>query len=200
MIAVLLLLLAVEWPAILAPAVKAVVRLEMQAPEWQGKAICSGTVINAKAGYALTAAHCVDAKDVALTVNGRHAEVVRQNRVLDLAVIRFSPQGETALVLAAEAPAMGAEIAVMGFAFGSRQLGSQVGHVVTPLEEDEQRTRVAVDVIAGDSGGPCLNAKGELVGISSAVVFRGPMHLGLIVPLKVVREFAEPYLPKKETP
>lgn len=197
LVLILMLVQASDWTTVVASAAKAIPRLEMQAEDALAPGVCAAVVINATTGYALTANHCVDGKNVALTLNGRHAEIARANRVLDLAVLRFSPKNDTALKLATTAPVMGQQIAVIGYAFGSRQLGTQIGHVSTALDEEHQAMRVGVDVIAGDSGGACLNAAGELVGITVAVQHRGPMHLGIVVPLQTVRDFLEPYLPKE---
>jgi len=195
-LALSLMLLQSDWPSVMATASKAIPRLQAQAEDEAQPGVCAAVVINAKIGYALTAAHCTEGKNVALTLNGRHAEIARANRVLDLAVLRFTPKNDTALTLATKAPVMGQEIAVIGYAFGSTQIGSQIGHVSTALD-DNQVMRVGVDVIAGDSGGACLNAAGELVGITVAVQHWGPMHLGIVVPLHALRDFIDPYLPKE---
>ena len=187
---------ATDWTLVFPAATKGVIRLEAQ-PEGGPLNICSGVVINADAGFLVTAAHCVEGKNVALTVNGRHAELVRSNRVLDLAVLRFTPKGEIALKLSPDAPKMGEPIAVIGYAFGSKQIQGQPGHVVNPFENDEKMMRVAVDVIGGDSGGACINARGELVGIVSGVIYAGPMHLGVMVPLEAVEDFVQAYIPRK---
>lgn len=197
----LLLVLALyagpDWALLLPPITKAVPRLEMQAEGDPSPSVCSGVVINAEAGFLVTAAHCVEGKGVAITVSGRHAELVRMNRVLDLAVVRFTPRGESSMLVAVDPPKMGEEIAVVGYPFGSKQTQSQVGRVVNPLEEADGVMRVSIDVIMGDSGGPCINGKGELVGIVSGILYAGPMHLGVIVPLDVVRDFVQQYLPKQ---
>ena len=166
-LALSLMLLQSDWPSVMATASKAIPRLQAQAEDEAQPGVCAAVVINAKIGYALTAAHCTEGKNVALT-------------------------------LATKAPVMGQEIAVIGYAFGSKQLGSQIGHVSTALD-DNQVMRVGVDVIAGDSGGACLNAAGELVGITVAVQHWGPMHLGIVVPLQALKDFIDPYLPKQET-
>jgi S1-C subfamily serine protease len=165
-----------------------------QAQDAASPGVCAGVVINEVTAYLVTAAHCLDGKEVAVTVNGRHADVARINRVLDLAVVRFSPKDTSEIPLASVAPVMGQEIAVIGYPFGSRQLGAQVGRVSTALDDEQKSMRVGVDVIAGDSGGACINSAGELVGITVAVQHWGPMHLGIVVPLEAVRDFVKPFL------
>lgn len=175
---------------------KRVVRLEM-AYEDRDPSRCSGGVLNKASGYVVTAQHCIKGKLTAVTVNARHAEVVRQNELLDLAVLRTELRGVENLPLAAKAPVVGSEIAVLGFAWGRKQLHMQFGHVSLPLDEDGM---LMVDgmAIGGDSGGPTINAAGELVGLTSAVYLSGggAMHLAAMVPVEKVREFVEMYLPK----
>lgn len=199
LLALMCLVAQVDWASVVNTAAKAVPRLQAQAKDALEPSTCASVVINSKVGFLLTAAHCVSGEDVAVTVDGKHADVVRTNRVLDLAVVRFSPKGHTALSIATKEPVMGDEVAVIGYAFGSRQIGTQIGHVSTALDEDSQTMRVGVDVIAGDSGGACVNAKGELVGITVAVQHYGPMHLGIVVPLQAVKDFLDPYLQREQS-
>jgi S1-C subfamily serine protease len=102
---------ATDWPAVVVGLEKSVPRIEILGPEAPGPATCSGVVLNAEAGYVLTASHCTIEK-AAYTVNGRHAELVRQNRLLDLAVLRTELDNAKAMPLAKESPAIGAEVAL----------------------------------------------------------------------------------------
>lgn len=189
-----------DWSTAIKPALASVVRLEMQkGEEWRG--LCSAVLFNAEAGYALTMAHCTksDPKGLSLTANGRHAELVRFNEISDLSVIRFDVKGETPITFAKETPPAGTPIAVLGFAFGSRHLHTQFGHVSLPLDEDSQRLMLDATVIMGDSGGLAINAAGELVGMTSAIKTAGG-SLGVMLPVETVRDFVKPYLPKPKTP
>jgi putative serine protease PepD len=197
--AVLLALSNTNWPTAVKPAIGAVVRLEMQRES--GKGLCSAVLVNADAGFALTMAHCTgtDPKGLSMTANGRHAELIRWNELLDLAVVRFDVKGETQIPLAKETPVAGTEIAVLGFAYGSRQLHTQYGHVSLPLDEESQRLMLDATVIFGDSGGMAINAAGELVGMTSAIKTAGG-SLAVMLPVESVRDFAKAYLPKPKTP
>ena len=59
---------------------------------------------------------------------------------------------------------------------------------------------LVLDLVAipGDSGGPAINAAGELVGLTSAVRYTasGSAHVAVIVPVGKLRAFASAYLPK----
>lgn len=186
---------ATDWSAVVVGLEKQIPRIEILGPGWIAPATCSGVVLNAEAGFILTAAHCTEEK-ASYTVNGRHAELVRQNKILDLAVLRTELKDAKAMPLAKEAPAIGADVALVGFAFGGKKLSHQFGRVSQPLD-DEGALILDVMVISGDSGGPAINAAGELVGLTSGVKFMHPsMHAAIIVPVERVREFVGAYLPQ----
>jgi serine protease Do len=187
---------ATDWSAVVVGLEQSVPRIEILAPDAPGPGTCSGVVLNAEAGYVLTAAHCTVEK-AAYTVNGRHAELVRQNRILDLAVLRAELKDAKAMPLAKDPPAIGAEVALVGFAFGAKRLHHQFGRVSQPLDDDGALI-LDLMVIAGESGGPAINTAGELIGMTSAVKFAHPtMHAALLIPVGKVREFVQPYLPKQ---
>ena len=177
---------------------KRVVRLEMMTEDGD-QGVCSGAVLNAVSGFVVTAQHCVDSSDkhrlAALTVNGRHAEVVRQNKLLDIAVVRTELKGAASITIAAQTPIVGSEVAILGYAFGAKKLHMQFGRVSLPLDDDGALVIDAM-VIAGDSGGPTINAAGELVGLTSFIKYNGPMMLGYMVTAEKVKDFVEQYLPK----
>ena len=186
---------AADWSVVLEKVESQVVRLEMQMADGSSGS-CSGVVINAEAGFILTAAHCVDAQNLDITVAKRHAVTAKTNRILDLAVVRTSPHVSLrTLKLAKDDPKMGHEIAVVGFPFGVEKLHTQFGHIARQPTETE--LWVNADIIPGDSGGALINQAGELVGINVAILYNGPAHMGLAVPLEVIREFILEYLPKE---
>lgn len=191
---------ATDWTQAIKPALASVVRLEMQkGEEWTGR--CSAVLFNADLGYALTMAHCTkaDPKGLSLTANGRHAELIRWNELLDLSVVKFDVKGETPITFAKDTPPMGTPIALLGYAYGSRQLHTQYGHVSLPLDEESQRLMLDVTGIFGDSGGLAINAAGELVGMTSALKSAGG-YLVVMLPVEAVKDFVKPYLPKPKTP
>jgi S1-C subfamily serine protease len=184
---------ATDWATAVVGLDKRVVRLEMVSDSGD-TGVCSGIVLNEKSGYVLTAQHCIDGKLAAVTVNARHAEVVRQNKLLDLAVLRTELKAVVNMPLASQAPIVGSDVAILGYAWGRKSLYIQFGRVSLPLDEDGA---LVIDgmAIGGDSGGPTINAAGELVGLTSGVQHNGPMHLSVMVPVEKIREFCEPYLP-----
>src|SRR5204862_3263754 len=114
LISLVLFALPPDWPALVASIDKQVVRFEMLTEGDGEPGVCAGVVINATSGWLLTAAHCVDhpqTKGFSMTVNGRHANVVKVNTILDLAVVKFDPKGEQAMEIADGTPVLGAELA-----------------------------------------------------------------------------------------
>jgi S1-C subfamily serine protease len=184
---------ATDWQTVVKPLRHQVPRIEIQ--DGENKGVCSGVILNAAAGYVLTAGHCVDGKpaDLSVTVNGNHADIVKVNKLLDLAVLKIESDDEVTLPLAKEPAAVGSEIAVVGFMLGSKTLHVQFGRVAA-IDTDEGALIVDGVVLPGDSGGALINGAGELVGMSNRY-YRGTA-IGMAVPVKVLRKFAKDFLPK----
>ena len=186
-----------DWPTIVKPAIKQVVRIEMLRQGDGKPGVCSGVVTHKENGFVITAAHCVDvpkSESLSVTVNKRHAEVVKVNALLDLAVLKTDLRDEQQMPLADQTPPIGTEVAVVGHAFGDAKLIVQFGRIAQVLNDESNMVLINADVIGGDSGGAILDAHGRLVGITSRVYYNGPMHLGAAVRIEDVREFAEPYI------
>ena len=189
-----------DWATIVKPLATQVLRLEILQEGAEQPGICSGVVINAETGVLLTAAHCVDhpaSAQISLTVNGRHADVARVNRLVDLAIVRFTPKGEKAIILAEDVPAAGAEVAVAGYSFGFEKVAVQFGRVVQPHNQETKMLLLDAPTIPGDSGGPVIDEQGRLIGIVSRVYYSGPSVLAAAVHLEAVKDFADGHLPKK---
>lgn len=192
----------VDWPLIIKPVADQVVRLEIvtASPDGDQNAVCSGVVLDSARGFVLTADHCVahlPGEGISVTANGRHAEILKENRILDLAVLKFQAKRETAMPLAAETPALGADVALVGFAFGDKAAQWQFGHVAR-MKDDAGALRLDLVVVPGQSGGAAINDRGELVGLVQAVQFAagGASHVALTCPVEAVRDFVKAFLPK----
>jgi putative serine protease PepD len=172
---------------------KQVVRIEVLTGE--GKGVCSGVVFNARAGYLVTAGHCASGFDPQFTVNGRHADLVRRNELIDLAILRFDVKKEEQVTIALQSPKMGEPVAILGFPFGDKNFQVQTGIVSLPVD-DEGFVHVDAMVIGGDSGGALVNEAGELVGINVAIRYSGPSHQALAINLETVKDFIKDYIGK----
>lgn len=188
-----------EWVEAVKDLARKVPRVEISTVGEDGavrSGTCSGAFINTDAGYVVSAAHCYQGDDVDITVDGRDASVLRLNRVLDLAVLHVKPKNsDRAFEVATTTPPPGTLIAVIGYAFGSKQPVPTFGHMSLPRDDSGQYSLLNLDTIVGDSGGPIIDGLGRLVGIQSAIQYAGPMHLGLSVPVETVRDYVSSYLP-----
>jgi S1-C subfamily serine protease len=199
MIGLLLLLLAqspTDWTTI----GHSVPRLEMKRGDDKGA--CSGVVILIEDGwaYGITAAHCVDRAPTErfdMTANDRHASAVAFNTVLDLAVIKFRAHNEVAITLAPAMPPVGAEIAVIGYAFGVSELVMQFGHVAQPYNRETKSVWCDVVTIFGDSGGAVVDGQGRLIAITSRIYSGGLLgqaaHISAAVPLDALKDFLDDF-------
>jgi S1-C subfamily serine protease len=186
-----------DWATIIQPAFKQVVRLEISI-DGAEPGRCSGVVVDRDAGHVVTAAHCVDRKpteSIAITANGRHAEVVKINSLLDLAVLRTKLKDDAAITLAAVTPPPGTPIAIIGFAYGDPDVMAQFGYVSQTKNNLTKLVLLNADVIGGDSGGAAIDAQGRLVAINSQVYPWYSSGLAGSVSIEQIREFAEDFLP-----
>lgn len=194
----LVLLAGPDWSVVIKPAAKQVPRIEVLRDGDEGPGICSGVVINKASGFLLTAAHCIppgEANTYSVTVNGRHAVLARANRLLDLAVVRFTTKDEQQIELASVSPDVGSDIAVVGFLLGSKTLHAQFGRIAAKRSDDGGLVLDSV-ILPGDSGGAIIDSAGRLVGLTNQY-YKGTA-IGLAVPIEVVLDFVELYLPAKK--
>lgn len=188
-----------DWVKALKGADKRVPRIEIQLQGEPKPRTCSGAVINAKEGFILTAAHCIEAPkntNISITAADKHAELMKSNDILDLAVIQAKFDGIAEFQLAPNDPEAGTEVAIMGYAFGINEPAFQVGHIAQTRNKEWKKMLVNIDGIFGDSGGPIINQSGQLIGMTSGIWFNGPAHLTGAVGVEAVRDFVNNFLPK----
>ena len=144
-------------------------------------------------GLILTAAHVAlgdsAAKLSVITQAGQQLPVtlVGYDEARDLAVLRTSGTGFPALKLAASTPGVGAGVVAIGNSRGAFD-GGRAGSITAlnvsldptfPLNMAESSMPLA----PGDSGGPVLNAAGEVVGVSTAVSNQNGRFASYFVPV-----------------
>ena len=146
--------------------------------------------------FVVTAAHVLPAAAVGATVvwDDRRwpARVWRIDASSDLAVLELpadAPMPGLPLVAAMSAPATGAWIVVLGRPFGTRTtatvgiVSATPGTLATPALIDRLQINAAVN--PGNSGGPVVNLRGEVVGVASARLPAG-QGLAFAVPAAAV--------------
>lgn len=146
------------------------------------KGIGSGVIINAEKGYVLTNNHVIDGADK-ITVqlqDGRElkAKVIGTDEMSDVALIQIEkPKNLTALTIAdSDKLKVGDFTVAIGNPFGlgqtvtsgivsalGRSTGSDSGTYENYIQTDAAVNR-------GNSGGPLINLKGELIGINTAII------------------------------
>lgn len=192
---------ASDWQPVSAAVEKKIVRLEMET-NGEPSGSCSAVVFAIEDGQAeaVTAAHCVSHPATArfdLTANRHDAVVAKFNTILDLAIVTFHAKHEEAITLAPQTPPMGAEVSVVGYAFGIKKMAAQFGRVAQPWNDETEALWLNVDLIFGDSGGAAIDDQGRLIGINSRIYsggFMGQMaHIAAVVPVEAVTDFITAY-------
>ena len=153
---------------------------------------CTGFVIDDVRDLVLTAAHC-DGTD--LYADSMPAKVRAKNDKADLMVLFVEGLDRPALTLAKNDPKVGAEVASYGYGFALEQPLFRVAHISAANVNVGQTHYLVVDTtfVSGQSGGPVVNAAGEVVLI---VQLGNPQGVGLgvgaeIIDDKVGRFFAK---------
>ena len=172
-------------PPISAQAKKARKLLYMQA----GQVICSGSFIS-PLGHILTAKHCVEeAEDITVvTSDDRYysADIINKSDKADLAVIQIG-RFNTPYLKLSTGTSQSQVITVIGSPLGLTR-AKTIGTVAKILGDILILDCTAVP---GNSGGPVLNQRGELVGVVSAMVmvFLGPAHLTVVESVDSIKFF-----------
>ena len=171
-------------------------------PEPRGQGLGSGFVISSD-GYVLTNAHVVaDSDDVTVRLadNKREfkAKVVGLDRRTDVAVLKIAATDLPTVTLGNSADLkVGEWVAAIGSPFGfSNTITAGIVSAKGRTLPDESfvpfiQTDVAVN--PGNSGGPLLNLKGEVVGINSMIYSGtgGYMGVSFAIPIEVALDVSK---------
>lgn len=151
-----------------------------------GKAAGTGMILTSD-GEVLTNHHVIaGATAITVTVESTgasySAEVVGYDTAADIAVLDLEAEGLDTVTTSSDAAAIGDEVVGVGNAGGTGTLTSAEGTVtalgatVTATDESTGESETVRGLIAsdaaiesGDSGGPLLDADGEVVGVDTAV-------------------------------
>ncbi|HWP42904.1 MAG TPA: DegQ family serine endoprotease [Blastocatellia bacterium] len=166
----------------------------------------SGVIVNPD-GYVLTNSHVVaDASDIKILLSDKRelrARVIGEDRKTDVAVLKVDEKNLPALTLGDSSKVQVGEFALaIGNPFGVGQtvtLGiiSATGRGGLGIEEYEDFIQTDAAINPGNSGGALINARGELIGINTAIVSRGAMGnqgVGFAVPINLARQVMEQIL------
>ena len=172
---------------------------ERGAPEQRGQGLGSGFIVS-QDGYILTNAHVVaDADDVTVRLADAKrefkAKVIGIDRRTDIALIKVDATGLPVVTFgSSEKLKVGEWVAAIGSPFGfantiTAGIVSAKGRTL-PDESYVPFIQTDVAVNPGNSGGPLLNLRGEVVGINSLIYSQtgGYMGLSFAIPIEVAMD------------
>lgn len=124
-------------------------------------AVCTGFVVDAAQGWALTAQHCVVDEMGDLVVDGDVSKVLKEDGVFALVAVKV--ENRPPLEIRKDAPKPGAAVVSFGFGYGWMQV---MPRYVSSLHLGD----VFLDgtISPGMSGGPVVDYAGRVVGLNQA--------------------------------
>ncbi|HEX6037011.1 surface-adhesin E family protein [Longimicrobium sp.] len=158
----------------------------------RGREMVLGSGFILRDGRIVTNAHVVEGAarvdvydaDERLLGTARHAEALDAD--VDIAVLPGMGAARNTVQLAREAPTVGEEVVAIGAPEGLTNTVSN-GIVSAYREVEGQRMmQITAPLSEGSSGGPVLNRRGEVVGVSVAI-YQAGQNLNFAVPLDDVR-------------
>ena len=185
--------------------------VQQQGPfQVEGEAAGTGIIIDSE-GHILTNAHVVaDATEVKVAVNGeeRSATVVGADREHDIAVLKLDdPSGVHPAKLGSAADvAVGDQVVAIGNALALQGGPTVTEGIISALNRsiDTESSRLTgliqtdAAISSGNSGGPLVNAAGEVIGINTAVASSGggvqASNIGFVIPIDAAMEIAQQYV------
>ncbi len=156
----------------------------------------SGSIIDAK-GLVLTNAHVVRGMTTVNVTLGDKRKfrgmVVASSRNPDLAVIRL--EGVTETLPTIQIASSGTiQVGQRAFAIGNpfgRFAGTLTTGIISRIDRDRQLLQTDAALNPGNSGGPLLNSRGELVGVNTAIFTTNSTNsgIGLAIEADTVKQF-----------
>jgi serine protease Do len=170
-----------------------------QPREFLQRGLGSGVVVDAKNGYILTNYHVVGGADEMQVVlpGGRTlmVEWARTDPMTDLAVVKVEPKDLVDAPLGdSDAMRVGDWVMAIGSPEGLEQtvttgIVSAKGRVTDHANTYQSFIQTDASINHGNSGGPLVNMKGEVIGINTAIVSQsgGNEGIGFAIPSNMVK-------------
>ena len=159
---------------------------------------CGTGCIISKDGVILTSAHVLeDGKDVLVTMsNGEdyNAKVLKHlGAKKDIALLKINVPHDLKTVKLgnSEKIRVGEKVFAIGNPFGFS--GTMTQGIISRIDYSKNRIQTDASINPGSSGGPLLNAEGEIIGINQAIYNPdnniSNIGIGFATPINLVREY-----------
>ncbi len=188
---------------------KTVPGFEQAKPYAADAPVSTGTAWPVAGGYAVTNHHIIDGKRQVTLINKQgeklHASVIASSAAHDIAFLRVTNPGRLppALPLSSHSAPLGASVFTIGFPridiMGKNpKLSQGIISGVNGLRDDPDSYQISVPIQQGNSGGPLLNMRGEVVGMITSMLGEIGVHEGPAQPvpninyalkIDIIREF-----------
>jgi serine protease Do len=160
----------------------------------------SGSIIDAS-GLVLTSAHVVrSSKNVTVTLSDKRkirGLVIARTRNPDLALIRLETSSGSLPSLSIGSSSQ-IQVGQRAFAIGNpfgRFAGTLTTGIISRIDGDRKLIQTDAALNPGNSGGPLLNSKGELIGVNTSIYTaanrEGNIGLGFAITADTVKEFVQ---------
>ena len=178
----------------------AIVLVEAQLKD--GVSSGTGCVIN-KNGIILTSSHVVDnASYIEVTTSKGEtykAEVIKsENTNNDLTLLKIKPEAPLPVIKLGDSSLVkvGQKVLAIGNPFGFN--GTLTTGIVSRIDYERNKIQTDAAINPGSSGGPILNANGEVIGISQSIFNpdnnKSNIGIGFAVPANEVKKLINLYL------
>ncbi len=163
-----------------------------------GRSSGSGSIIAAE-GLVLTNEHVVrDSRSGRVSVktaNGRAytGQVIATDKKNDLALVRLNANQRLPIISLANANSIrvGQQVYAIGSPFGLE--GTLTTGILSRIDEKDGDLQTDAALNQGNSGGPLLNSRGELIGVNKSIISSsregGNIGIGFATSVRVARDF-----------
>ena len=178
----------------------AIVLVEAQLPD--GVSSGTGCIIN-KSGIILTSSHVVDNSSYIEVTTSKgetyKAEIVKsENTNSDLTLLKIKPKKPLPTIRLGDSSMVkvGQKVLAIGNPFGFN--GTLTTGIVSRIDYERNKIQTDAAINPGSSGGPILNANGEVIGISQSIFNpdnnKSNIGIGFAVPANEVKKLIKSYM------
>lgn len=168
----------------------------------------SSGIIISKDGFVITNSHAVNKSSlIQIEINGKtfDASIVYKDKETDIALLSIqkpanSPLSFVPLQFSNKSPLIGDDVLALGFPLANAmgyelKLTNGIISSLKGIKDDNTLLQFSAPVDPGNSGGPLLNNRGEIIGIISAKLSIGT-NVGYAIKVEVLPEVIKRYLTK----